>query len=53
MTENQTDQSTAGERLEYRRPEITDLGSVGEVTAASTGNPGTVDGQPYSGPAHS
>lgn len=53
MTEKQQDQSTVDERLEYRRPEITDLGSVGEVTAASTGNPGNDDGATYSGPAHS
>ncbi|HET7047225.1 MAG TPA: lasso RiPP family leader peptide-containing protein [Solirubrobacteraceae bacterium] len=37
MKQSHEDQTTVGLRLEYRAPEITDLGSVVEVTNANQG----------------
>jgi hypothetical protein len=51
MTEQREDQGPAGARLEYRSPEIADLGSVVELTEASTGVSGNADGAEYSGHA--
>lgn len=48
------DQVAVGERLEYRAPEITDLGSVVELTKASgTNNSPNFDGAGYHVAGHS
>jgi hypothetical protein len=48
------DHVSVGERLEYHAPEITDLGSVAELTqAAGTVNSNTLDGAGYHVAGHS
>lgn len=51
MKQRLEDLGQTGSRLEYRPPEITDLGSVVELTEANTGLAGNADGAEYSGHA--
>jgi hypothetical protein len=54
MHEGREDRAATSGRLEYRAPEITDLGSVVELTeAAGANNSATFDGAGYNAPGHS
>jgi hypothetical protein len=54
MHERREDRTMTTGRLAYHAPEITDLGSVVQLTEASTPTPsGTYDGAGYSPAGHS
>jgi hypothetical protein len=53
MQKRRDDSATTAGRLEYHAPEITDLGSVVELTAANVGAGGTYDGVGYAPAGHS
>lgn len=51
MKQPREEQKTVGARLQYRAPEITDLGSFVEVTAANQGG-SVYDGAGYANSPH-
>ena len=53
MKETEKDQAAAKGRLHYRAPEITDLGSVVELTEADAGGGSKYDGTGYGPAGHS